>query len=106
MSRKHQLRTDRSLKSPIINATSKGQETEVVKALHDVVTHLGNKFDKKISLVHEKQWHLKNIVSELKLSFPLSFTTTSIAVRYAQTAAYCIFKGNQGQVGYLIPLPM
>ena len=70
MSRKHQLRTDRATKSPIINATSKGQESEVVQALRQVVSHLEGKFDQKISLVHERQWHLKDIVAELKHSFP------------------------------------
>lgn len=70
MSRKHQLRTDRATKSPTINATSKGQETEVVQALHEVIAHLGRRFGTNISLIHEKQWHLKNIVSELKHSFP------------------------------------
>lgn len=69
MSRKYQLRTDRATKSPIINTTSKGQESEVVQALRLVVEHLSDEFDKKISLVHERQWLLKDIVAELKHSF-------------------------------------
>jgi type II restriction enzyme len=70
MSHKHQLRTDRATKSPIINATSRGQESEVIQALRLVVDHLENKFDQKISLVHERQWNLRTIVAELKHSFP------------------------------------
>jgi len=42
----------------------------VVQALRHVVDHLSGKFDKKISLVHERQWLLKDIVAELKHSFP------------------------------------
>jgi type II restriction enzyme len=70
MSRKHQLRTDRATKSPIINATSKGQESEVIQALTQVVDYLGSKFNQQISLIHERQWYLKDIVAELKQSFP------------------------------------
>ena len=70
MSRKHQLRKDRSLKSPIINVTSAKQEADIVKALRRVVAQLEAEFGTKISFYHKSQWHLKDIVSELKRAFP------------------------------------
>ncbi|WCJ58806.1 EcoRI family type II restriction endonuclease [Fontisphaera persica] len=70
MSRKHQLRTDRETKSPIINVTSKQQETALYIALSKVVNQLNTKFGDKISLKHQSQWYLKDIVTELKSSFP------------------------------------
>ena len=68
MSHKHQLRKQRT--GTIINATSKKQESDIIKALSLVVDSLSYEFDKKIFLVHEKQWHLKDIVSELQYSYP------------------------------------
>ena len=68
MARKHQLRDQRA--GTVINLTSKKQESDVIKALVRVVEHLSGKFAKKISLVHEKQWHLKDIVAELRHSYP------------------------------------
>lgn len=67
MARKHQLRAQRA--GTVINVTSMKQESDVIKALAQVVDHLGKKFAKKISLVHEKQWHLKDIVAELKHTY-------------------------------------
>ena len=52
------------------NLKSAKQESDVAKALLQVGVHLGAKFAKKISLVHEKQWHLKSIVAELRHSYP------------------------------------
>lgn len=68
MARKHQLRRQRA--GTVINVTSKKQESDVIKALGQVVDYLGGKFAKKISLVHEKQWRLKDIVAELRHSYP------------------------------------
>jgi len=68
MARKHQLRDQRA--GTVINLTSKKQESDVIKALVQVVDHLGGKFAKKIALVHETQWHLKDIVAELRHTYP------------------------------------
>ncbi len=68
MARKHQLRDQRA--GTVINLTSKKQESDVIKALVEVVDHLRGKFAKKISLVHEKQWYLKDIVAQLRHSYP------------------------------------
>jgi len=81
MARKHQLRVQRA--GTVINLTSKQQESDVIKALLQVIDHLGAKFKKKISLVHEKQWYLKAIVAELRDTYPdiefhYHFDTTSI----------------------------
>ena len=70
MSRKHQLRTDRATKSPIINATSKRQEKEVVGALFRVVAHLEEKYGPKVQFFHKWVWHLKDVTKELQESFP------------------------------------
>jgi type II restriction enzyme len=67
MAHKHQLREQRS--GTVINTTSQKQESEIVLALKKVEQNLINKFDKKITLLHEKQWHLKDIVAELKSVF-------------------------------------
>ena len=68
MARKHQLRDQRA--GTVINVTSKGQESDVIKALIQVVDYLRERFAKKISLVHEKQWHLRDIVAELRHTYP------------------------------------
>lgn len=68
MARKHQLRDQRA--GTVINLTSRKQESDVSKALVQVVDHLGGKFANEIFLTHEKQWHLKDIVAERRHSFP------------------------------------
>ena len=68
MARKADLRRLRT--GTIINATSKEQETEVIQALHKVVAYLLKKFGKKITITHERQWLLKDIVRELKHTYP------------------------------------
>ena len=68
MANKERLRELRA--DTIINATAKQQETELIKALYKVVEYLENKFTKRITLTHEKQWFLKDIVSELRMFFP------------------------------------
>lgn len=81
MARKHQLRQQRA--GTVINATSAKQESDVIKALRQVEKHLGDKFGMKISLVHGKQWYLKDIVAELRQTYPdvefhYHFETSSI----------------------------
>jgi len=68
MARKHQLRNQRA--GTVINLTSQKQESDVIKAQIQVVDYLDKKFATKISLVHEKQWHLKDIVAELRHTYP------------------------------------
>lgn len=48
----------------------KKQETELIKALNKVVCYLEDRFGNRITLTHKKQWHLKDIVSELSQYFP------------------------------------
>ncbi len=81
MARKHQLRTQRA--GTVINTTSKKQESDVMRALAIVIAHLDAKFGQRIGLVHESQWYLKNIVAELRQSYPdvtfhYHFDTSSI----------------------------
>jgi len=68
MARTHQLRIQRV--GTVINVTSKQQESDIVKALVQVVQYLAGKFNKKISIVHEKQWYLKDIIAELRHTYP------------------------------------
>ncbi len=68
MARKAQLRDQRA--GTVINVTSKRQESEIIQALLQVEEHLRRKFEKKIRLVHEKQWYLKDIVAELRHTYP------------------------------------
>lgn len=68
MARKQQLREQRA--GTVINVTSKKQESDIIKALEEVVEHLTRKFERKISLAHEKQWYLKDIVAELRRAYP------------------------------------
>jgi type II restriction enzyme len=68
MARKHQLRDQRA--GTVINVTSKCQESDVTKALRQVVGHLDSKFGTKVSLVHQKQWLLRDIVAELRDTYP------------------------------------
>lgn len=68
MARKHQLRTQRT--GTVINTTSVKQETDVVLALRKVESHLQSTFGKKVVLAHERQWDLKDIVGELRHTFP------------------------------------
>jgi len=68
MARKHQLRDQRA--GTVINLTSKKQESDIIRALVRVVEHLSGEFGRKVSLVHEKQWYLKDIVAELRHTYP------------------------------------
>lgn len=81
MARKDQLRGQRL--GTVINVTSKKQESDVIKALVQVEHHLRQKFGKKISLAHERQWYLKDIVAEIRRTFTdtefhYHFATSSI----------------------------
>ena len=68
MARKQQLREQRA--GTVINATSKKQESDVIRALGLVVDYLGKTFQRKITLVHGTQWRLSDIVAELRHSYP------------------------------------
>ncbi len=81
MARKSQLRQQRT--NTVINVTSKQQETAIVQALHRVVDDISQKFGTRVTLGHEKQWLLRDIVLELqrtypKVSFHHHFDNTSI----------------------------
>ncbi len=81
MARKRDLRRQRT--GTIINATSKKQESAIIKALGKVVCDLQGKFGTKITLIHEKKWFLKDIVAELIHTYPdtdfhFHFDTSSI----------------------------
>jgi type II restriction enzyme len=68
MANKERLRKIRA--GTIINATSKGQEKDIIKALEIVVEHLIQRFGGKIRLSHQKQWQLESIVRELRTTYP------------------------------------
>ena len=68
MARKSQLRQQRT--NTVINATSIQQETAIIQALQHVVADISKRFGTRVSLVHEKQWHLKDIVAELRNTYP------------------------------------
>ncbi len=68
MARKHQLRVQRS--GTVINVTSRKQESDIIQALQQVVDHISAKFEKRVSLVHEPQRYLKDIVAELRQTYP------------------------------------
>lgn len=81
MARKEDLRKLRA--GTIINATSKEQESEIIKALRLVVEHLMNRFDGQIKLSHQRHWLLQGIVDELRktyadVDFHYYFDTSSI----------------------------
>ena len=68
MARKTQLRQLRT--NTVINATSNQQETAIIQALDRVVDHVSRRFGAKVTLVHQKQWLLKDIVADLRGSYP------------------------------------
>ena len=68
MANKERLRESRT--NTIINATAKQQESELIKALQKVVEYLEDRFAKRITLIHKKQWFLRDIINELRPYFP------------------------------------
>lgn len=46
------------------------QESDVIKALQQVVEYLDEKFGQKIVIAHETQWYLHDIAEELKYTYP------------------------------------
>jgi type II restriction enzyme len=52
----------------VINATSKKQDSSIIKALQEVVNKLNKKF--KVELVWYNCWYLRDIVKGLKTNFP------------------------------------
>jgi type II restriction enzyme len=80
VAKKDQLRVIRA--GTVINTTSRKQESDVVQALRQVETHLRTRFA-HLELYHERQWYLRDIVAELRRSFPdvefhYHFETSSI----------------------------
>jgi type II restriction enzyme len=68
MADRDRLRIQRT--GTIINTTSKKQETEVIQSLERVIIYLDDKFGKRITLSHSKQWRLGEIVGELRQTYP------------------------------------
>ena len=68
MARKSQLREQRT--GTVINVTSKKQESDIIRALFLVEEHIRQEFDGRITIGHEKQWYLKDIVADLSQSYP------------------------------------
>ena len=80
MARKAQLRRQRT--GTVINATSKRQETELVKALERTASYLDRKFI-GVEFYHSKTWYLSDIVRDLQatyegMDFHCHFENTSI----------------------------
>lgn len=95
MARKDQLRKQRA--ETIINTTSKRQESSIIQALHLVVDKISYKFGSSVSLVHENQWYLSDIVKDLNRTFPdvcfyYHFDTSSIR----PDGGILYIKGNPG----------
>lgn len=81
MARKADLRKQRT--GTVINGTSRKQESDIVKALTIITNELEKRFGTKIRLNHETRWLLKDIVAELRHSYPemtfhYHFDTSSI----------------------------
>lgn len=68
MANKERLRESRA--NTVINATAKQQETELINALYEVFEYLEDRFAKRITLSHKKQWLLRDIINELRPYFP------------------------------------
>lgn len=68
MARKHQLRQQRA--GTVINATSKEQEKDIIKALMAVVEGIRSQYSDQLRVNHMKQWYLKDIVAELRNTYP------------------------------------
>ncbi len=80
MARKDQLRRQRT--KTVINATSKQQETELVKALKRTALHLDREFP-GVEFYHAKLWNIADIVRDLEhtyadVDFHHHFNNTSI----------------------------
>jgi type II restriction enzyme len=68
MAKKAQLRTLHA--GVVLNKNSAPQEAEVLEALDRVCRQLKTKFGDRIWLYHERQWKLKDIVAELRSTYP------------------------------------
>ena len=68
MAHKDQLRKQHA--NTVLNLISKQQESDIIQALQRVVDNLQRRFGASISLVHQKQWSLVDIVTELRYSYP------------------------------------
>lgn len=54
----------------VINVASRKQETDIIKALLLVEEYIKQRFDGNISIGHQRQWYLKDIVEELAQYYP------------------------------------
>lgn len=68
MSNSARLREQRS--GTVINVSSKKQESDLIKAIQRVETAIISKFDPSIRLSYKEKWYLKDIVGELRATFP------------------------------------
>ena len=68
MANKEQLREQRI--ATVINVTSTKQETDLIGAMRQVENAIVKEFGTGLSVGHQKQWYLKDIVSELKQTYP------------------------------------
>jgi type II restriction enzyme len=68
MAKKEQLRKLHA--GTVLNLTSREQESDVIKALMGVMEYLATKFERKVWLKHDKQWYLKDIVAQLRVTYP------------------------------------
>lgn len=66
MAKRDQLRNLRT--GTVINATSKGQEKEIIKALRIVERRLKERFEIRLDFI--ERWYLNEIVSKLREQFP------------------------------------
>lgn len=69
MARKEQLRRQRT--ATVINVTAAKQETDLIQALMQVEIDVNTQFD-GLDIGHKKQWLLKDIVTELRHTYPES----------------------------------
>lgn len=63
MARKDQLREQRT--NTVFNAMSRQQESAIIQALQRVIDDMSRRFGAKVTLVHKKQWYMKDMVTEL-----------------------------------------
>lgn len=68
MARKNQLRDQRA--GTVLNVTSTRQESDIGSALTITIARLAEQFGAKVLLAHERQWYLKDIVAELRQTYP------------------------------------
>lgn len=68
MSDRARLRQQRA--GTVINVSSKKQESDLIQAILRVESAIDEKYNRTVRLSHETRWHLKDIVGDLKETFP------------------------------------